>query len=181
MDLDHTFKARLLRLADFLDTLEPARFDFNRWVGLSWGGKEDLSCGTTACGLGWATTIPEFRELGLRMLRKAPEHAGSPFHVNYGFVGLAESKVTGDEENPSWLHVLEATQKVFGLDEEQTTHLFTPCDLEVCGCGESCGFCAREEDERQDRNDHRLPEDAHPKMLARHIRAFVNGEHDSYF
>lgn len=175
MDLDHTFKSRLLRLADFLDTLDPARFNFDRWVGPDWQGRDDLSCGTTACGLGWATTIPEFRELGLRMMR-------NPRYVNYGFVGVTDSEVRGDEGNPNWLHVTEATRRIFGLDEEQTTHLFTPCEIDICGCSEPyCVVCECVEEDRENRNDYRLPKDAHPKMLARHIREFVNGEHDSYF
>jgi hypothetical protein len=57
----------LLLLADFLDKLDPARFDYTDWVGDSWEGKQDLSCGTTACAMGWACTMPEFRALGLRL------------------------------------------------------------------------------------------------------------------
>lgn len=50
---------RLLRLAAFLDTLPPERFDYRTWVGKDWQGKADLSCGTTACALGWAMTLPD--------------------------------------------------------------------------------------------------------------------------
>lgn len=52
-------KDRLLRLAAFLDTLPPERFDYRTWVGRDWQGKADLSCGTTACALGWAMTLPD--------------------------------------------------------------------------------------------------------------------------
>jgi hypothetical protein len=52
-------KERLLKLADFLDALPPERFNYGSWVGDDWKGMQDLSCGTTACALGWATTIPE--------------------------------------------------------------------------------------------------------------------------
>ncbi len=60
---------RLLRLADFLEKLPPERFDYSMGVGEDWGGKQDLSCGTTACALGWAATMPEFRALGMRISR----------------------------------------------------------------------------------------------------------------
>lgn len=58
---------RLLRLAEFLETVPKERFDLSSWVGEDWGGKQDLSCGTTACAMGWAATMPEFRELGLKI------------------------------------------------------------------------------------------------------------------
>lgn len=61
---------RLLKLADFLDALPPARFDYGVWVRSDWQGSSDLSCGTAACALGWATTIPEFRKMGLRLVRR---------------------------------------------------------------------------------------------------------------
>lgn len=62
-----TSNRRLLKLADFLDTLPPERFNYAYWVGHDWDGRPDLSCGTTACALGWATTMPTFRRLGLRL------------------------------------------------------------------------------------------------------------------
>lgn len=58
---------RLNVLARKLDTVPEVRFNYRRWVGSDWRGKPDLSCGTTACALGWATTIPEFVALGLRL------------------------------------------------------------------------------------------------------------------
>lgn len=60
---------RLLRLADFLENLPDERFNFSVWVGSTWKGHEDLSCGTTACALGWAAAMPEFRKLGARLKR----------------------------------------------------------------------------------------------------------------
>lgn len=58
---------RLLKLADKLDTVPRKQFDYSAWVGDDWKGAPDLSCGTTACALGWATTIPSFRRLGLKL------------------------------------------------------------------------------------------------------------------
>lgn len=60
--------ARLLKLCtERLDTLPPGRYNHSHWVGGDWGGKTNLSCGTTACAMGWATTIPSFRRLGLKL------------------------------------------------------------------------------------------------------------------
>lgn len=52
----------LLQLADFLEKLSPERFDYGVWVGETWKGDPDLSCGTTACAAGWACVIfPELK------------------------------------------------------------------------------------------------------------------------
>ena len=59
----------LLELADFLKELPPERFDYESWVGRDWQGAPDLSCGTTACAAGWATTLPSFQKLGLQLVR----------------------------------------------------------------------------------------------------------------
>ncbi len=60
-------KRRLLKLAEFLEKVPRKRFDYASWVGDDWGGKQDLSCGTTACAMGWACTIPSFRKAGLKL------------------------------------------------------------------------------------------------------------------
>ncbi len=59
--------ARLLKLAAFLKRLPPKRFDYLNWVGDDWQGKPDLSCGTTACALGWACAMPEFKRSGMKL------------------------------------------------------------------------------------------------------------------
>lgn len=64
---------RLLKLARFLERLPPKRFNYNTYVGADWKGDAKL-CGTTACAIGWATTIPEFRKLGLRL-----DNYGDPY------------------------------------------------------------------------------------------------------
>jgi hypothetical protein len=76
---------RLLLLADFLEKLPPERFNYGEWVGKDWGGKQDLSCGTTACALGWACTMPEFQALGLKFrsdeYRPGPEPSVAGMNV----------------------------------------------------------------------------------------------------
>lgn len=103
-------RARLLKLADFLEKLPRKRFDYGRWVGVDWDGKPDLSCGTTACALGWATTIPSFRRLGLR-LRK---------------LGGTVSVVELENDDGQETHWSAAAMNVFGLDANEAFYLFLP-------------------------------------------------------
>lgn len=65
---------RLLKLADFLDTVPVKKFDLSHWIGwdeLDFETRpptlDDLehNCHTTACAIGWACTIPEFQDAGL--------------------------------------------------------------------------------------------------------------------
>jgi hypothetical protein len=93
---------RLLRLADFLDNLPAGRFDYNHWVGSDWQGDPDLSCGTTACAMGWATTIPEFRALGLKLDHTRPTPY---FGEKFGS---------------------EAAAEFFDISNEDAIYLFTP-------------------------------------------------------
>lgn len=68
---------RLLKLADFLEKLPRKRFDYATWVGDTWDGTplQSESCGTTACALGWAATMPLFRRLGAS-LKKYTDYEG---------------------------------------------------------------------------------------------------------
>ncbi len=87
------YRNRLLKLADKLDSVPDEQFSYLSWVGSDWEGKPDLSCGTTACALGWATTIPSFRKLGLRLHGAVPESpSGTDFDAATGIFGLAYSE-----------------------------------------------------------------------------------------
>lgn len=102
---------RLSRLADFLDTLPPERFDFGTWAS-----DADINqCGTTACALGWATTIPEFQALGLQ-LRPVEDP------IIKCFVAL-ESWV--DDSN-TFAASIAACGSVFGLTSKEAQYLFFP-------------------------------------------------------
>lgn len=105
---------RLLKLADFLETLPRKRFSFESYVGADWNGEQDLSsCGTTACALGWAASMPEFRRLGLRL-----DYAGPSSMMN----GVTNTE--GDSE-------YDAAEKVFGVDDRQFEQLFIPGDKDL--------------------------------------------------
>lgn len=89
-------RGRLLKLAAHLDTVPPEKFDLGHWI-----------CGTTACAVGHACSIPEFRAEGLgwnskqsrtRFENPAPRFGGSE----------------------GWY----AVQKFFDLDYGQATALF---------------------------------------------------------
>ena len=68
-------KRRLLKLADFLDTVPRNKFDIGRWFSpVGEGAVFPVgeipvvgACNTTACAAGWATTIPTFKRAGLHL------------------------------------------------------------------------------------------------------------------
>ncbi|AKV03166.1 hypothetical protein AKJ09_09829 [Labilithrix luteola] len=117
--MEEIHKARLLRLADFLDTIPEKSFDFACWVSGEFGDDGALSCGTTACAFGWATTMPEFRALGLRLLKDG--------------VGIASPSLISTNETTYWKRVREAAKEVFGLSVSELEWLFTPSDEEYDG------------------------------------------------
>lgn len=105
----HVGNRRLLKLAAYLATIPGRRFDYWKWVGQDWKGKPDLSCGTRACALGWATTMPEFRRLGLSMVKEEPSPNGRPTlrgHPN--------------------LYPVNVAALLFGISLEEATYLFIP-------------------------------------------------------
>lgn len=94
---------RLLKLAAFLWKLPRKRFDYSVFVGGDWQGAQDLSCGTTACALGWACTMPAFRRLGLRLGDFYPSLRSDPI-----------------------LNPYEVAAELFGLDPYEAEELFAP-------------------------------------------------------
>ena len=161
------YSGRLLRLADFLDALLPGRFDFGKWVGDDWKGAADLSCGTTACGLGWATAMPEFQALGLHMRKLG----------SFGFVALDTDPECKDISH-TFTMVCRATKMLFGIDYNETEMLFTPNEEAVADPEDEdedwseAEAIAEYNAKRDDGADALLP-NASARDLARHIRAFV--------
>ena len=95
---------RLLKLAAFLQTVPRERFDYNTFVGDDWKGAQNLSCGTQACALGWAATMPTFRRLGLYL-----KQTGYP-------------ALKGDTRSDAF----EAAAKLFGISISDAYALFSP-------------------------------------------------------
>lgn len=110
-----TGKRRLLKLADVLDTIPRKRFDYDEWVGPDWEGAPDLSCGATACALGWATTVPAFRRLGLSLVK-----------LSYGGADPV-LRVPGKRN----AYKQDAAARLFNLTEIETEYLFLPTETEL--------------------------------------------------
>jgi hypothetical protein len=109
-----TFIRRLLGLARFLENLPPYRFNFSTWAGnddTPFGGKQDLSCGTTACALGWAITFPWAQKLGVRLV---------PDTINgvRAAIKFADYHVHAADE--------KAAEAMFGTERKEFFQLFTP-------------------------------------------------------
>lgn len=119
MRKERKYASRLLKLAAFLEKLPPERFSLATWVGRFWAGKQDLSCGTTACAMGWAATMPEFRRLGLRLYSTDVAWNGG------GLVAISgDSAIYHDgreDAHPS----LRAAKEIFGVDGHNFEDLFT--------------------------------------------------------
>ena len=75
-----TPKQRLQTLANFLRTVPPERFDLENWRSAPHTSlpitDEDLkTCGTTACAVGWACSMPAFKAEGLYYNGHMPVYA----------------------------------------------------------------------------------------------------------
>lgn len=142
---------RLLKLAAFLDKVKRSRFYFGSWVGGDWKGAPDLSCGTTACALGWAASMPEFRRLGLRIRFDD---------------SIANEKWREHEVVLGQLPGYHAAARLFGLTVSEATFLFIPRECRP--------FRFTSDRPSNPEVDLVSPgEDATPRQVATHIRRFV--------
>jgi hypothetical protein len=149
MNKDFVYKRRLLALADLLQKLPPKRFDYSHWVGDNWKGSADLSCGTTACAFGWATTMPSLRRLGLMLKSDSRCDIGGEVRLN---------------RNGKFLTTEKAALEVFGLSYGEFEYLFVPYsgrELTTYKLSESY-----------------LGDHATAKEVAAHIRKFVNAKYN---
>jgi hypothetical protein len=101
---------RLLRLADHLDTVKNEDFDLTTWH------RNRGSCGTVACAVGHACTIPSFRRAGL-FLKPVDDY----YHVSD-----AEPSLKGCSS------VMETLREFFGIDDTTIDQLFMPSAYEGC-------------------------------------------------
>ncbi len=112
---------RLLKLANFLATSVPKeQFDYEV-IAESPPGEEikdtvGLSCGTSACALGWAGTIPEFRKRGLRLEINEED----PTQADVTFRPEGEDYSVNSYKN------LHAGAIFFGISNEEADTLFNP-------------------------------------------------------
>ncbi len=137
---------RLLKLADLLEALPDERFKFRHWVDTNtYKGKADLSCGTTACAFGWATTIPSLRKLGLRLGAVKEGHMPSPYMLGDNGETTYDAGVYVD-------NVDRAAKAVFHIGVKDVQLLFLPDEYDNYGG---------------------LPIDATRREVAANIRKFV--------
>jgi hypothetical protein len=112
-------KERLLKLATFLDTVPGPKFDLTHWRSkpnrysnpalayeVSDADLLDPECGTTACAVGWACTIPEFKAAGL-------SHSATP---QYSWTTAAGEELV----SMGW----NAVKRFFDLDGADADFLF---------------------------------------------------------
>ena len=119
MNKDYIYKRRLLKLAEYLGKLPKSKFDFSKWVGEDWKGKQNLSCGTTACSLGHAATIPSLRKAGLRLYYDITTVRDNDFLIHR--VGLKN-------ESYHSCNPFNAAREVFDLSYGEFCELFTMDD-----------------------------------------------------
>lgn len=93
------------------DHVMQERFDYSRWVGLDWKGMQDLSCGTRACSMGFAATMPVFQALGLSL-----KMFHDPFDRQYGIITLTTADDIYERE--------DAAAQLFGITADQARDLF---------------------------------------------------------
>ena len=99
------------------------QFNFGVWVDDDWKGKPDLSCGTSACALGVATTIPVFQALGLKLTKDK---------YGIGYVIIDGKPPVIDGRDTLLLSTsLESAMTIFELTLAEARYLFVP-DQEPC-------------------------------------------------
>lgn len=106
-------RKRLMMIERKTRHVKPDKFWFGSWVGYGWGGKPDLSCGTTACAVGWATTIPYLRKRGLHLIKLPTTKSGWP------------TILPNVDTFTSGMQHLEGVAKFLGLTIEEYKYLFT--------------------------------------------------------
>ena len=119
MAISKLAQRRMTKLIDFMDALpRSAVGHFNMKAWIKHNGNHDhkfgkfikprdvLTCGTTACALGWATAVPAFKNAGLRV--------------------LADRGFDSNQQN------LSEAQRFFDLDRPTAVLFFGYSDEAVC-------------------------------------------------
>ena len=109
---------RLEKLYAFLGTVKPVKFNFGSWAeNNNEPYKEpDLNvCGSTACALGWAGSMPEFRKRGLKLV----------WDQNW-----EEANVEYVDKHDDWFGAERAGAVFFGLSYDEACELFIPDESE---------------------------------------------------
>lgn len=119
-------KDLLLELASFLETLDPNRFDIRTWRrpsknSVGFVSDEELlkDCNTVACAIGWAATLPNWKNAGFYMgtLEIIQEHLNHSLSKPYT---MAIIKWGGNKETDSY----QALQEGLDLPDRMAEVLF---------------------------------------------------------
>lgn len=128
---------RLAKLANHMKTIEADTFNIDTWIdGQSinsnkiWMAKIEEHqfvtnnqinvCGTTACLLGHAAAMPEFRKRGLKLFVSAIKHNGNQGQI-YGNVHLYDEHTNRQLTTSSF----ESGMIFFGLTQQESYDLFS--------------------------------------------------------
>lgn len=114
-------KALLTKLADLLDDFKNQRpmgrvdmGEFGRHDGVGHLPREKNWCGTTACALGWATTIPEIRRAGLQGIWERAWDGEDVLTITY----------SRGADHLGKFHEIESGAAVFNIHPVISGHLF---------------------------------------------------------
>ena len=101
---------RLLKLAAFLETKVPRKqFDMKDRLSTKPEDLKDPQCKTAACAMGWATTIPEFKKLGLKFTEQKNQYEETEYHVTFG----------KDAD-----YGMKSAEQLFGISDDEAWQLF---------------------------------------------------------
>ncbi len=130
---DHVAKARLLQLADLLETKAVKKhFNFSEW-GAAAKGKDNLLeepnlCGTTACALGWAPALSCAKKAGIKLVLTSGRAGifGGPKGDEY--MGLSDERFRADFQgrNGDYMDPEEVALELFGIGYDAFSILFMP-------------------------------------------------------
>ena len=117
---DRAAKKRLIALADLLDGLPEGKFDFGTWGSVNKSApagadalREANLCGTTACALGWAPSLPFAKRLGFKL--EVFEH---PLLTGGNF------KYAEFTKNGAYASSEKVAKELFGLGEGVMDYIF---------------------------------------------------------
>ena len=134
---------RLQKLYDFMLTVPSERFNLRTWGTLDLNTKGSVSsdyvqyddkvtsnmlkkfkCGTTACLLGWAASMPEFNKQGLTLRSDGLDglNCYGKGEIELTVVYKYDKTNNSDES----LYSFTAARKFFGLNKDTCCYLFNP-------------------------------------------------------
>jgi hypothetical protein len=107
---------RLLKLASHLETIPRKEF----YIG-SWQELDESKCGTTACALGHACFMKEFKRIGLSMKITGNKLTGYNSLPVFKPTLAEDKKICGSKKQ----HGYHAAEALFGLSYDEADSLFS--------------------------------------------------------